>query len=170
MHCASSIVGVLATADDRRLVAITPIAAGTHLFSITGRETPLPTRFSLQVGASLHLDQDCAHDEADVVHRYFWRYMNHSCDPTTVIQDRHVIAVRDLAAGDGVTFDYNTTELEMAAPFACHCGSAQCVGTVRGARHLTEAQHARIAAHLSPWIVAATNARADASSGLARSA
>jgi hypothetical protein len=152
LKCDSDLVGVRVSSDGRHLVAIRPVAANTRLFTLTGRETATPTRYSVQVGAALHLDQDCARDEADVVRRYFWRYMDHDCEPTTMIREREVIALRDIAAGDGVTFDYNTTEYDMAEPFDCHCGSDRCVGLVRGARHLTSAQRARLshslAAHL----------------------
>ena len=152
MRCDSDLVGVLVASDHRRLVAIRPVAVGTRLFVITGRETPVPTRYSLQVGRSLHLDQDCARDESDLVKRYFWRYLDHHCDPTTIIRDREVVAIRDIAEGDGVTFDYNTTEYDMAAPFQCHCESARCVGMVRGARHLRPAQRARLARWLPDYL------------------
>ena len=152
LQCDSDLVGVLVTDTGRRLIALRPIAKGTSLFLITGRKTKTPTRYSVQVGASQHLDQDCARDELDLVRRYFWRYLDHSCDPTTVIRDREVIALRDLAMGDGVTFDYNTTEYDMAAPFRCNCGSARCVGMVRGARHLTRAQRARVARWLPAYL------------------
>jgi len=148
LACDSPLVGVLVAHEGRRLVALRRIARGKRLFPITGRETRVPTRYSLQVGASLHLDQDCARDEFDLVRRFFWRYLDHACDPATVIRDREVIALRDLAEGDAVTFDYNTTEYDMAEPFRCHCGSVLCVGTVRGARHLTPGQRAR----LEPWL------------------
>ncbi len=152
LHCDSELVGVLVEPNHRRLVAIRPVAKGTRLFAITGREIPVPTRYSLQVGPSLHLDQDCARDERDLVLRYFWRYLDHHCEPTTVIRDRAVIALRDIAEGDGVTFDYNTTEYDMAEPFQCHCGSARCVGVVRGARHLTPTQRARLARWLPDYL------------------
>jgi hypothetical protein len=138
-------VGVQVTRNGRRLVAIRPIAVGTRLFTLVGREIPAPTRYSVQVGRALHLDPDCSEDEFELVRRYFWRYLDHACDPTTVIRDREVIAIREIAEGDGVTFDYNTTEYDMAEPFQCRCGSDQCVGIVRGARHLTPAQRARVA-------------------------
>ena len=152
LQCDSELVGVLVTGNGRRLVAIRAIAQGARVLAITGRETHVPTRYSLQVGPALHLDQDCAHDESDVVRRYFWRYMDHHCDPTTVIRDREAIALRDIAEGDGVTFNYNTTEYDMAEPFRCHCGSVRCVGEVRGARHLTPAQRARVARWLPAYL------------------
>ncbi|HEY6195607.1 MAG TPA: SET domain-containing protein [Candidatus Eisenbacteria bacterium] len=152
LPCDSELVGVLVTRNGRHLVAIRPIALGTHLFTIEGREIPAPTRYSVQVGPSLHLDQDCARDEIDLVRRYFWRYLDHACEPTTVIRDRRVIAIREIAEGDCVSFDYNTTEYDMAEPFQCHCGSDQCVGLVRGARHLTPAQRARVAQWLPEYL------------------
>jgi len=153
LHCDSDFVGVRVERHHRRLVALRPVTAGTRMFAITGRETTAPTRYSLQVGPALHLDQDCARDELDLVWRYFWRYLDHHCDPTTVIRDREVIAVRDIAEGDGVTFNYNTTEYDMAAPFRCHCGSDRCAGVIRGARHLPPAERARLAPWLSDWLL-----------------
>jgi hypothetical protein len=142
LHCECELVGVLVEQHERRLIALRPVAAGARLFGIEGRETPVPTRYSLQVGWALHLDQEDARDPVDRVHRRYWRYMNHSCDPTTVIRDREVYALRDIAAGEDVTFDYNTTEWDMAEPFECRCRTVRCVGTVRGARHLTVDQRA----------------------------
>lgn len=139
---------MLVTQDGRHLIAICPVAAGTTLFPLVGRERPTPTRYSVQVGPALHVDQESAHDITDVVHRFFFRYMDHHCEPTTVIRGCEVIALRDIAPGERVTFNYNTTEYDMAEPFRCHCGSVQCIGMVRGARYLTPAQHAL----LSPWL------------------
>ena len=152
LECDSEVVGVLVGQDGRHLVAIRPIAKGARLFAIIGREIAQPTRYSLQVGAALHLDQDCARDENELVRRYFWRYLDHHCEPTTVIRNREVIALRRIAEGEGVTFDYNTTEYDMAEPFHCHCGSVHCVGVVRGARHLTAAQRARVARWLPDYL------------------
>ena len=145
-------VGVLVEQSERRLVTTLAIPEGTVLFRIEGHETRVPTKYSLQVGEDLHLDQRGARDANDRVRRFFWRYMNHACDPTTVIRDREVVARRDIAALEGVTFDYNLTEYDMAEPFACRCGSAHCVGTVRGARHLTPAQRARVEKDLPDYL------------------
>lgn len=144
LRCESDLVGILVQDHHRRLVALRDIARGTHLFRITGREIATPTRYSVQVSATLHLDQDCARDEFELVQRYFWRYLDHACEPTTRISDREVIAVRAIVEGEGVTFHYCTTEYDMASPFACLCGSPRCMGVIRGARHLTSAQRRRL--------------------------
>lgn len=146
------LVGVLVEQSERRLVTTTAIPEGTVLFRIEGHETRTPTKYSLQVGKDLHLDQRGARDANDRVRRFYWRYMNHGCEPTTFIREREVVARRDIAALEGVTFDYNTTEYDMAEPFECRCGSAHCVRTVRGARHLTAAQRARVADVLPDYL------------------
>ena len=140
LRCGSELVGILVQPDHRRLIALRDVARGACLFRMTGRESTSPTKYSVQLSLTLHLDPDCAHDEREVAGRYFWRYLDHACEPTTRIRDREVIAVRDIAEGEGVTFHYCTTEYDMASPFACHCGSPRCMGMIRGARHLTPAQ------------------------------
>lgn len=145
-------LGVLITHDWRRLVAIRPISAGTKIFTVTGRESPIPTRHSIQVGAGVHVDMDDVHDPTEAMRRYFWRFMDHACDPNTVIRHRNVIARRDIAAGETVSFNYNTTEYEMAEPFRCRCDSALCIGLVRGARYLTPGQRALISDWLADYL------------------
>jgi len=61
------------------------------------------------------------------------------------------VALRDLAAGEELTFDYNATEWSMAEPFLCTCGA--CGGSVvQGFAHLDAAARAQrsgwIAEHL----------------------
>ena len=148
LQCDSQLVGILVQAGHRRLIALRAIAKGTRLFRITGREIEVPTKYSVQVSATIHLDQDCARDEFELVRQYFWRYLDHACEPTARIRDREVVAVRDIAEGECVTFHYCTTEYDMASPFACQCGSPRCMGRIRGARHLTPAQRR----HLGKWL------------------
>ena len=40
---------------------------------------------------------------------------------------------RPLRVGDKLTFFYPSTEWTMAQPFECRCGSAGCLGVIRGA-------------------------------------
>lgn len=55
------------------------------------------------------------------------RYMNHSCDANTAWLERDtMIALRDIAAGEELTYDYATTELSIPFQFDCQCGSAAC--------------------------------------------
>ena len=45
--------------------------------------------------------------------------MNHSFDPTTVIEEKHVRAARDIEIGEELTFDYTMTETTLAEAFTC---------------------------------------------------
>lgn len=77
--------------------------------------------YSLQVDANeyLHLDG-------------LGRYVNHSCEPNCGIKDGPMlVALRDISAGEEITFDYSTTMLERCWEMACECGSPSCRGVVR---------------------------------------
>lgn len=114
-----------------RVVAARPALPGDLLLRIAGVLTHAPSRHSLQVGPGRHLVPPPGLAPDDPSPRYAWRYLNHSCDPNAVVSGRELIATRPVAAGDEVTFDYNTTEGELAEPFACRCG--HCGGrTIRG--------------------------------------
>jgi len=56
----------------------------------------------------------------------FGRFMNHSCEPNSYGPGgcQFEIAVRDIAAGEEITCDYATLNLE--APLVCQCGSPRC--------------------------------------------
>lgn len=137
-------VGVLRARGEYMLVVLRPVAAGEQLFRLEGRHTATPSRFSVQLGIDSHIDLPDDQSEQDILDRYFWRFLNHSCDPSAVIVDPYVVAHRDLAAFDVVTFDYNTTEWDMAEPFACVCGASNCLSLIRGFRHLSAGQVAAL--------------------------
>lgn len=148
----SPLVGVLVEHDQRRLIALAAIPMGTAIFRLEGRRTATATRYSIQIGAGQHLDPDDMEYPMQRVRSRFWMYLNHHCEPSAHVRDRTVTALRDIAPGDGVTFDYNTTESSMASPFDCHCDSAWCVGLVRGANHLTPEQRARVESYLAEYL------------------
>ncbi len=148
----SPLVGVLVEHDQRRLIALEAIAKGAPIFRLAGRRTTIPTRYSIQVGLGEHLDPDDMEYPMQRVRSRYWMYLNHHCEPSAQVRDFTVTALRDIAPGEGVTFDYNTTESSMASPFDCHCDSASCVGLVRGAQHLTPAQRRRVDAYLADYL------------------
>ena len=132
-----------------RLVTARPVRAGEVVARIRSfRVTDAPTRHSIQTGPDSHID-----DLGDL------RYLNHSCAPSVLVDTERleVVAARDLAAGDELTFFYPSTEWEMAQPFACQCGAPECLGTVSGARDLMPDALERYA--LNPHIKALLGAR-----------
>lgn len=150
--CASAPLGVVRQDGSQHLIAMQPIPAGTRLFRIEGVETRKATRYSVQVDAHSHIDMAPSGDDGLVLSKFFWRFLNHSCEPNTRIQFRDVIVLRDIQRGEDVTFNYNTTEYDMAEPFTCHCGAASCTGVIRGAKHLTAEQLERLRPTLAPYL------------------
>jgi hypothetical protein len=85
-----------------------------------------PNQFTVQIGRDRHVEvKELAS-------------MNHSCNPNTFLDTTRmlVFAARDIAAGEELTFFYPSTEWEMASPFICLCGAANCIHVVAGARFL----------------------------------
>jgi SET domain-containing protein len=67
------------------------------------------------------------------------RFINHSCEPNCEAVTRGqrvwIYALRDIEAGEELTYDYNLTGddegLEaQAARYPCHCGASMCRGTM----------------------------------------
>ncbi len=59
-------------------------------------------------------------------------YLNHSCDPNCEVDEIKgrvwILALRDIAPGEELLWDYNLYDDEDPAP--CHCGSPKCRGTM----------------------------------------
>jgi len=114
-----------------RLITTEPIAAGAVVGRIEHPERlPGPTYRTIQVDEDTHIDGLGA-----------LAYLNHSCAPNTVVDTEHleVRALRDITAGEELTFFYLSTEWEMDRPFACLCGAPGCIGQIAGAKTLPTA-------------------------------
>jgi SET domain-containing protein len=63
------------------------------------------------------------------------RYVNHSCDPNCYVKTidgvRNVLALRDIAEGEEITYDYAING-DNEGTFPCHCGSKRCRKTYIG--------------------------------------
>lgn len=60
-------------------------------------------------------------------------YANHSCEPNAGVKGQIALcAMRDIAAGEEVCFDYATTDSSDYDEFDCLCGTPSCRGKVRG--------------------------------------
>lgn len=152
-ECRDSLVGVVRAAGEYRLIALQNITSGERMFRIEGELSPRPSRFSVQIGEGRHIDLGPGHTSEEILDRYFWRFMNHSCEPNTLIRGQEVVALRPIPPWADVTFDYNATEYDMADPFVCRCGSPQCLGVIRGFKHLTSTQRHRLRPYLSAHLI-----------------
>jgi hypothetical protein len=85
-----------------------------------------PNRYTVQIGRTVH------------THVGKLAALNHSCDPNVILETEKMIMIarRDIAKGEELSFFYPSTEWEMNAPFICLCGAANCIHVVAGARFL----------------------------------
>ncbi|MGE5195655.1 MAG: SET domain-containing protein [Deltaproteobacteria bacterium] len=105
------------------LFAAEPIAPGTEILRFTGpvltlnevRARGAAAANALQVGIDryLYLDEP-------------GRFVNHSCDPNAaVLGDTSLVAIRPIAAGEEIRFDYSTTVSD-GWTMPCRCGAPGC--------------------------------------------
>jgi SET domain-containing protein len=107
-------------------------------------ETPIIEYVGRKIGKeeSLHqceIENPCIFwldDEFDIDGNVDWnpaRFLNHSCSPNAEAQDIDgriwILALRDIKAGEEVTFNYNY-DLDDYKEHPCCCGAANCVGYI----------------------------------------
>jgi len=130
----------------RGVFATAPFDAGTELLRYAGPRLryaqTTPDTLAVQVGPDLYLGESGQADD----------FVNHSCDPNAGLvitgtdgSDVRLIALRPIAAGEQVTFDYSTTMDEDDFEFECRCGAAGCRGRMRDFKHLPPAVKRRYA-------------------------
>ena len=109
-----------------------------------------PTKYSIQIGEHKHLEPYT--DPQDI--RSLIRFLNHSCDPSAYINfdDLTVRALRNLDPGEEVSFNYNTTEYEMANPFKCNCEAENCRDDIRGFKYLPLDEQIKLSSQLAPHL------------------
>lgn len=129
--------------DGCHVVAARAVPEGETLCRIEGEVRATPSRHSLQVGVDRHVLAD------DTT---AWRYTNHSCDPNAALRGEALVALRPIVEGEEITFDYETTEVDMAEPFDCRCAAPTCRGVIRGFRHTTPAVRERLRPLLAPHL------------------
>lgn len=113
----------------RALLASQDIARGSVVLSLRNCEVlHAPTKYSVYTGGDRHVD-----------HPVLAR-LNHSCSPNIFVDTtvHEVVAMRDVAAGEILSFFYPATEWAISHPFVCECGSDPCIGLVAGAAFAPE--------------------------------
>lgn len=70
----------------------------------------------------------------------YLRFTNHSCAPNIFFDTAklEVVCLRPVSPGDEMTFFYPSSEWDMAQPFDCCCGKKECLGTIQGAKYLSD--------------------------------
>jgi uncharacterized protein len=110
------------------------IAAGTLIITFTGPflryADTTPRTFALQIGPDLYIGASGGPDD----------FINHSCEPNAGFRiegtTAELHAIRDIAAGEEILFDYSTTLDEDDFTMACQCGTPSCRKVIGDAKYL----------------------------------
>lgn len=124
--------------------AVAAVDAGEVLMALAHVFVDAPAMHTIQLDEHLHQAGTGEIDD----------YLNHSCAPNTALdfQRLQLVALRPLVAGEELSFNYLSSEWDMAAPFACNCGAPGCLGQIRGFSHLTPAQQDALDPWISPYL------------------
>ena len=136
------------------IYAVRPLAAGELLCVWGGRAFPShefdslseeQKAHSLQVAEDVFLVTDAEREPVD--------YFNHSCSPNAGLHGQIcLVAMRPIAAGEEVCFDYAMSDGSPYDEFVCTCGSSACRGVVRGDDWRCPELQERYAGFFSPYI------------------
>ena len=117
-----------------------PIAEGTHIVEYTGG------RLSKEQADELYNERADTYlfciGEGDYVidGDSVAAFINHCCEPNCETDefDEHIwiIAQRDIAAGEELTYDYNLYDGDDDDEAPCRCGAKQCRGSMYGEEEL----------------------------------
>ena len=131
-------------ADGIGVFACEAISAGETLLALAHVFVEHPERHTIQLDVHLHQAGTGEIDD----------FLNHGCVPNAALDFEHLElrAARPIAAGEELSFNYLTSEWDMAAPFTCVCGAAGCYGLIRGFRHLNAEQQENLAPLVSPYL------------------
>ena len=146
-------VQIIQTPHGFSLTATRGFAPGEHVLDLTGITKTTKDRYSIQISQDEHLHPFDELQDNPADYQTPWMYTNHSCNPNVVIRGLSYIALHNIQPGDDITFDYETTELEMAEPFACGCQSETCRGLIRGFRHLSELQRSALVDQTASYLL-----------------
>jgi uncharacterized protein len=80
------------------------------------------------------------------------KYINHSCEPNCGMRGRFaLVAMRDIAKGREITFDYDMTENSVWR-MKCRCGTRSCRRLIRGFRFAPKVLRSKYRGYFSTWL------------------
>lgn len=120
-------------ANNRSLFARKDFAAGEIVSEFGWRAMySTPSYLTVQLSETEHVE----------LFPEYLECINHGCDPncffdTSTLQ---LIALKPINDGEEMRFFYPSAEWDMDQPFTCNCGAKACIGTIQGAKYLTDVQ------------------------------
>jgi SET domain-containing protein len=127
-----------------------PLKTGDYVLTMSGKVLPVSQVGddvrAMQIGPYLYLVEDIApgHDGSEP--QYLDNYLNHSCEPNVgfLHGTLELYALRDIAAGEELLWDYSSSMNAPGWSLPCYCGSAGCRGRIQSFCDLTQDQQRRL--------------------------
>ncbi|KAF9526131.1 hypothetical protein CPB83DRAFT_770863 [Crepidotus variabilis] len=117
------------------LCTLKDFKAGEIMALVTGTTKNKKTYTSVQYGSGPEENFEFNSDLS---------YINHSCEPNVAVDISsnqpkwHLRALKNINAGEPLSFFYPSTEWDMTQPFGCTCGKPSCLGKIQGALHISK--------------------------------
>lgn len=134
--------------------AVEPIEAGETVAAFGGCIVPIAVlqtfsddrqSRSIQVDADLYLVSGDTPDPGDM--------LNHSCEPNCgLLGQMLVVAMRDIAPGEELSFDYAMCDASDYDEFRCLCGESTCREIVTGSDWRDPDLQAKYSGWFSPYL------------------
>lgn len=115
------------------LFATVPIKANAVICHFSAAETvDYPNRYTVQTGEGRHI----------ILDPLYLEYINHSCEPNCFFDTTNnvLLSLRAIQKGEEFRFFYPSTEWMMEEPFECQCKTNKCLGMIKGAHAMSEAE------------------------------
>jgi len=124
--------------------AKTSILKGQYITFLEGESILMQEMWRRVHEEGLHIDDplQVGDDEVLLLEKELSNCFNHSCGPNAGIRGRNeLFALRDIEAGEEITFDYSTTEAPNSPwDMKCVCGAANCRHVISGVLSIPEQQ------------------------------
>ena len=91
--------------NGKGLYSIQSYKKGEIVFTLSGEIFDKPSRETIHIGNNKH------------IYDSFGIFINHSFNPSVYIDNVNVVALHDISIDTEITFNYNTSEINMASPF-----------------------------------------------------
>lgn len=153
---AAGLMGIIRTREvyvrltrlGRAVFANRPLQQGERVLHTTGHKAVKQSMYTIQIGINQHFDP------APPV-----RYLNHSCEPNLGVRTNaeglpDFYALRDIAYGEELTFDYAMTEYDIVmADVRCQCGADRCRGRLGRYQDLPDDIKAEYGDYVSDYLL-----------------
>jgi uncharacterized protein len=82
------------------------------------------------------------------------RLLNHSCEPNCGIKNyTQVVAMRNIKAGEEITWDYEMTEDHPYWRMKCKCGAKTCRKIIGSYKNMPESVRQKYKGYISQWLL-----------------